>query len=135
MEARIAIAEALDGMTYDELVKGNILSIAKDAQNHGCVIIYGMSDDNLEFTGAINDEVGAYEGTKAYIRNGKLLTPRCEECEDCDSYIDQRNLAIEITALWDHMGYSWFIISSCPSTPFVIYKFGETFCRGIVIEV
>ena len=40
---------------------------ARAAKDAGLVVVYGYSDDNVEFSGAIDEEVGAYEDTTIYI--------------------------------------------------------------------
>ena len=64
------IASKMNGLQYRNMRQPILAPIANDARRANCVIVFGMSDDLLEFSGAIEDEIGAYEGTKAYISKG-----------------------------------------------------------------
>src|SRR3990167_5676412 len=75
------LAEKLHGREYPfNLTKDEIA----EAKTAGLVIIYGASDDLLEFEGAIYDEVGAHDGGEAFIANGKLLSSQSDLEEDED---------------------------------------------------
>jgi hypothetical protein len=52
------IAEKLNGIAYREPFPADVIKAAKAG---GIVIVCGASDDLMEFEGAINDEVGAYD--------------------------------------------------------------------------
>lgn len=54
------LAEMLSGRKYGMEITSEEARAAKDA---GLVVVYGYSDDNVEFRGAIDEEVGAYEDT------------------------------------------------------------------------
>ena len=42
-------------------------------KNHDIVVVYGYSDDNVEFDGAIREEVDAWEGAEIYVdANGPI---------------------------------------------------------------
>ncbi|HJV76034.1 MAG TPA: hypothetical protein VJ654_17570 [Noviherbaspirillum sp.] len=109
------------------------------AKRHGLVIVFGASDDLMEFRGAIYDELGAYEGTTAYVDSRGLLPAResIDEHEDAlrDYFARQPN-AVPIEALWDPGdGYSWKFKTDIPHETFEITEDGEPYCRGIVFAL
>jgi len=53
------LAELLNGTEYPLRISNEL---SKQAADHGLVIVYGASDDLVEFAGAINDELCAYDG-------------------------------------------------------------------------
>ena len=110
--------------------------IAKDS---GLVVIYGYSDDNVELRGAINDEVGAYNGTEFYINKDGVL-PECEcicECRKCCVTDYREEIGDEIIATAKEE-YTWFIETKLPHATFEVFddeNDGEKFCRGIVVDL
>lgn len=132
------IASKMNGLQYRNMRQPILAPIANDARRANCVIVFGMSDDLLEFSGAIEDEIGAYEGTKAYISKGAILEARSDECTDCPHYQREKKEAIEIIAEWDKYGFSWYVATPNPkheTAPFIIYDDEEPYCRGIVIDL
>jgi hypothetical protein len=129
---------------------GNELSReeAKLAKSLGFLVVYGASDDLLEFDGAFRDEVGACNGTKLYIdRDGVKPTwgDDAEKTEfDAREYFRREDMpAFKIIAAWAPEGseLSWNIsIDSTKSdgSPqwecFEIMEDGSPFCRGLVID-
>lgn len=83
----------------------------EEAQALGFVIVFGYSDDNAEFRGVINDEVGCFDGGRIY--------------ENGDDYID---------AVWCDGDYSWTYNTNIAHATFDIYEHGEKYCKGIVFE-
>lgn len=68
-------AAKLTGREMDaEITKAEEL----EAEQNGLVVVYGFSDDLVEFRGAIDDEVGCYNGGKILLtKTGVLQTPDC----------------------------------------------------------
>lgn len=126
-------AEMLSGREYGmEITLGE----ARAAKEDGLVVVYGYSDDNVEFRGAIGDEVGAYNGGTVYLTgNGILEGPACSCAEDCECpYFDAaRKNAKTIKAVWhDEGGPCWTFETDIPHETFTIMEDGELFCVGIV---
>ncbi|HET8685200.1 MAG TPA: hypothetical protein VFM18_00895 [Methanosarcina sp.] len=48
------------------------------ATQNNLVVVFGASDDLMEFRGAIDDELGAWEGTTAYLTKDGLLQNDCD---------------------------------------------------------
>lgn len=130
----------LVGATYENFVcrRGNppVLTseITAEAKRHGLVIVYGASDDLMEFHGAIDDEIGAYNGTTAYIIGSGLLKNDCND-EACPYFLKLQESANTIEACWDQDGYSWTFKTDIPHVTFEITEDGEKYCRGIVFEL
>ena len=130
------LAEMLSGRKYGMEITSEEARAAKDA---GLVVVYGYSDDNVEFSGAINDEVGAYEGTRIYLTaDGLLMEPDCAEIEDCDCpYFNKAKSAAKIIeAIWhDEGGPCWTFATRIPHETFTIMEYGEPFSVGIVFSM
>ena len=72
-------------ITYVEILnistKEDIINFAKD---NNLVIAYGYSDDNIEFEGAIYDEIGVWEKTNFFVTKDKnLIHPDVFDNEEC----------------------------------------------------
>jgi len=126
-----------DDMTKDE---------DRIAMESGLVVIFGASDDLVEFRGAIYDEIGAYEGTDFIIATPGMEIPVDEDEETYRKAKELEPLGIEdesittknrFKALWcpEELECSWLIKTDLPHAPFDIMEDGELFCRGLVIEV
>ena len=122
------IAAILDGMEYGEDIKEHDIEYAKA---NGAVIVFGASDDLMEFRGAIEDEVDSYEGGAAYVNKNGLLLNKCDN-EDCPYFRDKQLHARLVTAIWDMEGYSWIFETEIPHETFEILEKGQKYCRGIV---
>lgn len=126
------LAEKLTGNEYLEEISGELADEAKAA---GLVVVFGQSDDLMEFRGAIDDELGAYDGTTAYLNNSGLLTNDCENNE-CPHFEKAKAKAVTIDALWaSEGGYSWTFSTKIPHETFEIVEDGEPYCRGIVFRL
>lgn len=126
------LAALLNGREYRKELQGDEGLRAKAA---GLVIVYGASDDLMELEGAISDELGAYEGTTAYITPNGLLVNECED-EDCPHFERLKARAATIEALWcAEDGYSWTYLTAIPHETFEIVEDGEPYCRGIVFAL
>ena len=95
----------------------------RNAKDAGLVVVYGYSDDNVEFRGAIDDEIGAYEDTNA------------ENCT-CPYFEAAKKAAKTITAIWrDGEGPSRVFSTDIPHETFAIMEDGEPWCIGIVFSM
>lgn len=114
--------------------------ICKDEERRaadlGLVVAYGYSDDNVELRGAIDEEVGAYEGgTICLTKAGLFEEPDCSCTEACPFYSAALKAAKTIKAVWGAGGVSWTFKTDIPHETFNIYEDGELFCVGIVFSV
>lgn len=129
------LAGLLNNRTYPLRIPKDIVEAAKA---FGLVIVYGASDDLMEFEGAIYDELGAYDGTTAYV-DAKGLLPERDQIEEDDvlkDYFARQPHAKPIHALWcpDSL-YSWTFKTDIPHETFEITDDCEPYCRGIVFAL
>ena len=122
-------------MTLDEvydIINGreylNELSVEEeDEMKHsGIVAVFGYSDDCVELRGALDDELGAFEGTEFYITPDGLFHKPCEY--QCKLYRDWLKKAKKVTAIFDH---GWRFETDIPHIEYNINEDGELFCKGI----
>ncbi len=127
------LASLLTGRKYDAEITG---VEAHNAAIAGLVVVYGYSDDNVEFNGAIAEEVGCYEGgTILLTKSGVLLTPDCGQ-DDCPYFGIAKRNAKTIIAKWHDEGSPcWSFETDIPHETFDIYDGDELFCVGIVFSV
>lgn len=131
------LAKQITGMEYPFRLSQDIVTQAKAA---GLVIVYGASDDLMEFEGAINDEIGAYDGGTAFVTAEGLLADY-EQIDKDDKnalryYFQHEQTGVEIESLWcKGDSYSWTFKTTIPHETFEIVDDGEPYCRGIVFAL
>ena len=125
-------AEMLDGSEYPFDVSNEVKEIAK---LNGFVIVYGASDDLMEFDGVICDELGAYDGGEAFLDENGLIENKCD-CDDCPYFKASMIGAQKIEALWyKEEGLGWSYKTEIPHETFDIIEDGDIYCRGLVFEL
>lgn len=104
-------ADLLTDREYGHEITKEEEALAKEL---GFVVVFGYSDDNAELRGAINDEIGCYDGGVLEHKDlqGTILAEWCPDDIDC----------------------SWHFSSTQPSEKFYIFEDGELYCVGIVID-
>ena len=107
------------------------------AKAAGLVVIFGASDDLMEFRGFVDDERGA---PTIALLDAKGLLPFREDIQHDDDalkdYFARAPLVRAVDALWGKEdGYSWTYRTDVPHATFEIVEDGEPYCRGIVIDV
>lgn len=98
----------------------------KIAHDNGLVVIFGASDDIVEFRGVLNDEIDANEG--CHFKLNKELKIKVG-----DKYKGHHR---SIQAVWcpnDEM--SWGFVTTIPHSTFTTWDADEVFCKGIIINV
>jgi hypothetical protein len=130
------LAAELNGIQYPthrSITKDQIAS----AKAAGLVIVFGASDDLMEFEGAIHDEFGCYDGGTAWIDAQGLLDRDQIEDEDeaVAAYVARRKDAESITAIWDTDGFSWIYETDIPHSTFDVWDGEDGYCRGIVFAL
>ena len=128
----ISLAQKLDGREYLREITEQEAQRAKDA---GLVVVFGYSDDDLEFRGAIDDEVGAFDGVEVPIIDGEIMRMPCDNCqeEECQLWKKAIEKARFIRAEYTDGG--WKIETTIPHARFTIYEDGEVFSEGIVFHM
>lgn len=135
-------AARLNGRTYRNEVS---TAEAKEAKAAGLVVVYGYSDDNVELAGAIDDEIGANDGTTVFLgKDGAIHKPWDVLIEGeldeaiFDAWFKRKAAGVRsIEARWCHApdGPAWDFVTDIPHATFLISDDGEPFCRGIVFAV
>ena len=127
------IAMALNGMEQGESIPR---TIRQQCINLRIVVVYGASDDLMEFDGAIRDELGAYDGGTEYINSEGIYEEKDECCYECKFAIANRARCKSIEAIWNGgNGYSWEYKTDIPHETFEIMEDGEKYCKGIVFSL
>ena len=117
--------------------KGNEISMIEEeiAKDSDLVVVFGASDDLMEFRGAIHDEVPCYEGGIAYLNETGLLQNECDE-ENCPYFEKIKKEARKIEALWcQNKPTSWTYSTNIPHSKFDIREDGRVYCVGIVFSM
>lgn len=114
------LAERLNGREYGSEITLEEMHIAKE---FGLVVVFGASDDLMEFRGAIDDEGGCFGGGTVYFDQNGVAQD------------DEAIKSFEIEAIWGHEGYSWVYETDIPHETFDILEEGWRYCRGIVFSV
>ena len=132
MNAEI-LSKKLNGVDYRNETTAKIET---EAKNHGLVIVFGASDDLIEFRGAIHNEVGAFGGGSAFVTKEGLLENKCDN-EDCPYFILEQEKAREIKAEWcpeknGETYASWEITTDIPHHTFEVMEECELYCIGLV---
>lgn len=133
------LAALLHGRQYSEEITKREEQQAKES---GLVVIFGYSDDNVEFRGVINDEVGCYGGGKilfdsqGHLPSWEYIQEECTE-DEAKQYFVRKAGAHALLALWNDADsqYGWSFATTLPHATFDIMEADEPFCRGIVIDV
>lgn len=130
------LAAMLDGAEYGHEVSREI---AKQAKEAGLVIVYGASDDLMEFEGAIEHEAGVYEGGSVHVASyGVLMCPECDtEWRECPYWKRECANSKVVTAVWcgANTNAAWSYETDVPHACFNVYEDGELYCTGIVFSV
>lgn len=125
-------ANKLDGCEYGK--EGNPKLFA-EMKREGLVAVFGGSDDNMEFVGAIHDEISCYNGGFAYLTHEGLLKSECDEGDSCPYFVKIQEKAAVIEAVWDEDGVSWQYKTKINHATFMVKEDGADFCRGIVFAL
>lgn len=128
-------AMLLNGRQYGSEIAPDEEAAAKSA---GLLVIYGASDDLMEFRGAARDELDAYEGRTALIDAAGVLPDRdqVEGDDELKALFARQPGARAVEALWaKEEDFSWTFKTDVPHATFVIMDDEEQYCRGIVINM
>lgn len=126
-------AQLLNGREMGYEITREEVQLAKEI---GYVVVFGASDDLMEFRGAISDEADCYEGEVIYLEGGKLF----ETCEhdpycNCPYIVEARSKCRTIEAIWARGDFAWTYKTDIPHAAFDIFEDGEKYCRGIVFDI
>ena len=126
------LAEKLNGVEYLNEVSRELAGQARAAN---LVIVYGDSDDLMEFRGAICDEVDCYNGGEAFVTSDGLLQNECDN-DECPYFELKKADARRIESIWCATEeYSWTYKTDIPHEEFDVLEEGEKYCKGIVFSL
>lgn len=129
------LAAALTGIQYPCRISKELIQQAKEA---GLMIVYGASDDLMQFDGAEREEIGCYDCGTALVDAQGVLPDRdsLEDDDELEAYFKRKPLAKPIEALWcKEPGYSWTYKTDIPHAIFEIMEDDGHYCRGIVFAL
>lgn len=132
---RDELAALLNGREYRSEITDSEEALAKQ---HNLLVVFGYSDDNVEFRGLFDDEIGAFNGRKLLIDKSGVIPTWDTACEDegsAKSYFARKKRGHKVEAVWhDQDGPCWTFETAIPHAMFLIMEDGEPFCLGIVID-
>ena len=108
MESLKQWAKKLNGRTHQNEISREE---CEELKKQGLVVVFGYSDDNAEFRGAIDDEIDCYDGGRVFEKDGK--------------YID---------AVWRDGNFTWTYNTNIPHMTFDILDDEEKYCKGIIFK-
>ncbi len=109
------------------------------------LVVYGYSDDIVEYDGLFHDETYADNGKTdiPFDKSGLIQRPDFERYEfeldeydiEFEKYLERKKNALKIDALWcPDSSCSWEIQTKVKHHKFNIMEDGEIFCKAIVID-
>jgi hypothetical protein len=131
------IADRLNGIEYGS--EGTILTreFCKELKKEGIVVVFGHSDDLVEFAGVINDEFGPYGH---YLNSKGFILNDCED-ELCPYFEKIMSTAkYYIKPEWCKTNeYAWTYDTNIPHKTFDVIEhvagYEEKYCRGLVFKL
>jgi len=112
---------------YQQFTKEEI----ETAKENGFVIVYGVSDNLIEFEGTMSEEFARFKGGDAWFNKNGIRVPGV-----ANPYKNR------ITAVWrggekdkDGQEIKWIYETEIPHENFMIYRDGKPYCKGIVFNV
>lgn len=140
-------AARLHGRQYrEEITAAEVV----EAEAAGLVVVFGASDDLMEFRGAIYEELCGYDGISARVCADGILSEWPEPSEKplseraAERYFKRKAAGFKtIEAVWcpkateaDTEPFaSWAFKTAIPHAEFDVMEGGELYCRGIVFRL
>ena len=109
------------------------------AKELGLVVVFGASDDLIEFRGAIRDEGDCYNGGTIKI-DAKGILPDFDNIEDEEEmadYFKRKYTCAYIEAVWspEEPYCSWIYKTEIPHATFNIGEDEDLYCVGMVFSI
>jgi len=125
-------AELLNNREYGEELTFKEEALAKE---NNLVIVFGESDDLVEFRGAIDDEAGCWGGGEVNLTRDGIYEPDCLD-EDCPHEAKIQSKLSKIEIIRDEYTSSWRYETEIPHETFDILDDDEgIYCKGIVFSL
>lgn len=134
------VADLLHGREYSLSIEPDL---KEELKRSGLYVVYGASDDLIEFDGAICEEayMQSDDGTTVLIDKDGPIPSRddMEEAEDDElqAWLDRKKGAKKIIAKWGNndIGADFTYETDLPHETFDIMEDGEIYCRGMVLSI
>lgn len=133
------MADQLNGSEYGFTLSALQQQFAKE---RGLIVVYGASDDLIEFDGAFRDEGYVIDGGTVLVDAEGLLPANSDDLdtdEEIARYHYRKGKAKTIEALWcDEVnggGFDWAYRTDIPHATFEVMDGDEPYCRGIVLAM
>lgn len=137
--AAIELADQLDMSAYGFTLSALQRQYAKE---NGLVVVYGASDDLIEFEGAFRDEGSVYDGGTVRVDAEGVLPDNADDLdteEERERYYYRKGRSKTIEALWcDEVnggGFDWAYRTDIPHATFNVMDGDEPYCCGIVFAL
>lgn len=117
-------ARKVDGIEYLEERKW----LWAEAKEKGIVVVFGYSDDNIEFRGAVDDEIGCFDGRRVQVPG----TDRYIDAIFCGMLNGKEILKPSEYMTDDGDRITWVYRTDIPHETFMMYEDKEPYCQGIV---
>ena len=101
----------------------------KSAKDNGLVVVFGYSDDGVEFKGAIDEEVGGYGGATIEFTKSGIFRD-----EDDDEVLERYGTIVQFNKIVANYA-PWAFKTEIPHATFDIMDDGELSCKGIVFSI
>lgn len=125
------VAERMNGREYMHEIT---TEESNELAYHGITVAFGASDDNVEFYGYIDDEIGCWEYVTIPILDDEILKKCSDVCEDYDCPLWKNALSKAKTLRAQFTNDGWKFAADFPHEKFVIMEDGEVFGEGVVFS-
>lgn len=134
-----SFAEKLNGREYRSEITD---SECKYALDNNLLVIFGASDDLIEFRGAIESEMNSYQISNFFLLKAeddfRIISEY--EWDELQSYVQDYGIIIPhkvIKSYWSggESKYCFSYSMSFPHENFNIMEDGEFYCQGVVINL
>lgn len=126
----LEFASRLDGIEYLE----ERPDMWKEAAEKDLVVVFGYSDDCMEFRGTIDDEIGCWNGRTIFLTKEGGITED-DTLNRLDAVWCGMIDGMRVMDEEDAARIPWTYKTSFPCSEFLMYEDGSSYCRGIVFSL
>jgi hypothetical protein len=141
MHTKETFAALITGRQYRREINKPESELAKASR---LLVIFGASDDLVEFEGLFTDEAGLPNAGQSIMFDEDGIIPDFSEFQDGDrtegeykKYFKRKESAKTIQPFWCKAGqdFTFYFETELPHATFEIFDGEEAYCRGIVIQL
>lgn len=135
--SKLTVQNVVDKLNKTEYPLRIDPEFAKELKEAGLVVVYGHSDDLIEFEGAIYDELGAGDGTQFLISPDGVLCDRdqLDTDEELEKWLNNKKIAKTITSFWYKDDISWQYETDLVHQVFEVVEYDDIFCKALVFDL